>query len=511
MEPIDWLSTVLFLAIGLCWFALARHIASSARPQSPPPPLLAMKPVTKANKAVTPFLDAGEVEAAAAALPRHMELNQYLDAGVIILRLQRTAASGSEHNLQAQSREVLMRLAPPPVAKRVLERYGEATTALRMIREEHTWRRMTSTSANGARQTYMRREAGLLWIKTSARMPVPMEHALAVCSLADLYKTWYPCCVASEVLATVSATEVIFRLENHYVPMPWLTIRDDVLVHTYLVDCGREAGGLLACGSSPLQSSWPGVSFPAELSGRYSGRTHLHALQFFCEPRHLDASGGALDGAPSCDVTLQLAVRDPCVPDWLLSFVFSKTLALLFAALGDAAARIAAEPAASAHAQAILSHPELFERVLPAMMATWGEGTPPPEATPAEAAAGTSRVPPPDQSTPNGEQRRQAWMSQLAATKGAGGGVVYPDCPVPMTPPLLLSDELLLRERARRAAAKRPLDECLVTCVAAQHSPAMAAPAPPYLLSDELLLRERARRAAAQPPAPLANCIPSRA
>ena len=125
--------------------------------------------------------------------------------------------------------------------------------------------------------------------------------------------------MASEVVTDVSDSELLFRFENHYVPMPWLTLRDDVLVHTYLVDCSAELGGLLACGASPEPADWPHTPLPPKLEGRYTGRTHLHALQFYCEPRRRPGSGGG--GGDGCSVTLQMAVKDRGLPAWLLDFV----------------------------------------------------------------------------------------------------------------------------------------------------------------------------------------------
>ena len=52
--------------------------------------------------------------------------------------------------------------------------------------------------------------------------------------------------------------------------------------------------GLLACGASPEPADWPRTSLPPKLQGRYTGRTHLYALQFYCEPR--TATGGGLAG-----------------------------------------------------------------------------------------------------------------------------------------------------------------------------------------------------------------------
>jgi hypothetical protein len=202
-------------------------------------------------------------------------------------------------------------------------------------------------------------------------MRVRLDHALAVLREADLYKAWYPCCAVSEVLADVSDLEVLFRFENHYHPLPWLTIRDDVLVHTYLVDCSREHGGLLACGASPEPADWPRTPLPPKLQGRYTGRTHLYALQFYCEPR--TATGGGLAGGgggegDDCSLTLQIGIKDTGLPAWLLDFILGATLARLFADLAKAAHAIAARPQSNLHWRAMGARPKLYTQCLPELI-----------------------------------------------------------------------------------------------------------------------------------------------
>jgi hypothetical protein len=216
------------------------------------------------------------------------------------------------------------------------------------------------------------REKGVLWVKAvQPHMRVRLDHALAVLREADLYKAWYPCCAVSEVLADVSDLEVLFRFENHYHPLPWLTIRDDVLVHTYLVDCSREHGGLLACGASPEPADWPRTPLPPKLQGRYTGRTHLYALQFYCEPR--TATGGGLAGGgggegDDCSLTLQIGIKDTGLPAWLLDFILGATLARLFADLAKAAHAIAARPQSNLHWRAMGARPKLYTQCLPELI-----------------------------------------------------------------------------------------------------------------------------------------------
>ena len=88
-------------------------------------------------------------------------------------------------------------------------------------------------------------------------------------------------------------------------------------------------------------------------------RTVMTALQFFCAP----------DGPEGCSVTLQMAIKDPGAPEWLMSFIFSKVLSRLFGALGEAARAISASPHTSPHAKAIKAKPRLYEQLLPAKIA----------------------------------------------------------------------------------------------------------------------------------------------
>ena len=107
------------------------------------------------------------------------------------------------------------------------------------------------------------------------------------------------------MLADVSDTEFLFRLENKYSIGPLITVREDVLIHTYMVDCTAEYGGLLACGGSPRQAAWASLRFPPLPRGRYAFRTDSGAAAIEHTPAAIpprpspgrDAPPGA-DGTP---------------------------------------------------------------------------------------------------------------------------------------------------------------------------------------------------------------------
>jgi len=335
------------VVVGLLLAALVSAFLAARKPISTGSS--SPKATTSASaKAVEPYRKVTELEAASASLEKLLEDDQWVIAGKIVLRLQRTASASGALAVAAEAA-----LARVHNADGIVHRYHEAAAALAMIAQDAGWKPMTS-AADGTR-TYIRREDGLIWTKTVARMPVPMVHALCVCREAELYKTWYPCCVDSSILVNVGETEMVFRIEDRY-EMPLLTVCEDVIVHTFLVDCAEETGGLLACGHSPRQSAWPNTPFPPKPAGRYSVRTLMTALQFFCEP----------DGPTACSVTLQMAIKDPGAPEWLMSFIFSKVLSRLFGALGEAAQAISASPHTSPHAKAIRAKPRLYADLLPA-------------------------------------------------------------------------------------------------------------------------------------------------
>jgi len=368
---VAWPALLCFVVLFISWAFLARRLSPRRRSYLPPDgdDDDGVQPACDPVEASKPFEQAHELDEAAAALPQQLAQHQYLAAGATVQRLRATASS-SQAPLAQSAAAALAGLKPPHTAVTVLRRHREATAAISMIRKNDAWSQLTTT-ADGTK-TFIRREKGVLWVKAvQPHMRVRLDHALAVLREADLYKAWYPCCAVSEVLADVSDLEVLFRFENHYHPLPWLTIRDDVLVHTYLVDCSREHGGLLACGASPEPADWPRTPLPPKLQGRYTGRTHLYALQFYCEPR--TATGGGLAGGgggegDDCSLTLQIGIKDTGLPSWLLDFILGATLARLFADLAKAAHAIAARPQSNLHWRAMGARPKLYTQCLPELI-----------------------------------------------------------------------------------------------------------------------------------------------
>ena len=339
-SPSAWLMLFCVLCARLLWLRRQKPLPGATRSAS-------------SSEQLAPFERIGEVDQAMQGLQCHVDEDRWIHAGTTVGRLRATTAAPTQ-SLARAAQNALSRI---DNADLLMKRYIEATTALSMIvGEDPAWILMTS-AADGT-QTFMRREEGLLWTKVRARMAVPMAHTLAVCREAELYKSWYPMCISSGILKNINETEMIFRIENCYA-MPLVTVREDFIVHTYLVDCAQEHSGLLACGQSPREAAWPDTPFPPRPEGRYAIRTHVDALQFFCEP----------DGDEACNVTLQMAIKDPGAPEWLLRFIFSKVLARLFSALAESAAAIHMRPQSSPHTKAMASKPRLYQQVLPKMIA----------------------------------------------------------------------------------------------------------------------------------------------
>ena len=371
---VDWPALLCFVVLFISWAFLARRLSPRSRSNLPDGDHDdGVQPACDPVEASKPFEQAHELDEAAAELPQLLAQQRYLAAGATVHRLRATASS-SQAPLARSAAAALAGLKPPHTAETVLRRHREATAAISMIRKNDAWSQLTTT-ADGTK-TFIRREKGVLWVKAvQPHMRVRLDHALAVLREADLYTAWYPCCAISEVLADVSDLEVLFRFENHYHPLPWLTIRDDVLVHTYLVDCSREHGGLLACGASPEPADWPRTPLPPRLQGRYTGRTHLYALQFYCEPRTATdgglAGGGGGEG-DDCSLTLQIGIKDTGLPAWLLDFILGATLARLFADLAKAARAIAARPQSNLHWRAMGARPKLYVQCLPELIRACG-------------------------------------------------------------------------------------------------------------------------------------------
>lgn len=281
-------------------------------------------------------LQKGQLDAAVAALGALASDYRYLEAGELLVgidrRLGQKAGGRGEKAAAAKLREL-------DCAETVRQRASACRDALRGLRDrsEAGWT-VVSAGAGGAR--VMRREAlGLLTMRMEATLedvrPADVVHLWRT---ASLYQHWFPLAARGSTVADLHAAEKVVHLELRH-----LFGLADIVASCWCCDNLRE-GQLLLCMRSVRQADLPAIHLPPHPRRAYPGKALAVrvpvCIDILIEPI----------AASALRFSLQLRQEVPAgTPGWLTKWLCARGMTHLLQQMGRVARAMSAGDASSEH------------------------------------------------------------------------------------------------------------------------------------------------------------------
>ena len=244
----------------------------------------------------------------------HLLDEQILEAGELLMRVQKTIRQHPNATEAADAKQVLQK----PLLGRLseaelLRRYAECTQAVRDLAVSEGWVRVleTETSVTSTRKL----ADGTAWLQSTNRVHAGLSELLATWKEGDLFVHWLPDCIDSKVLVQITPVESLCW---------WRTrtkagLELDASMHCYPCDAFPRHGFALMIGRPAPPEQWPAISWP-EL-GRWRMRAPALAMSIKIEQVGREVQ--------SCFVLGPMAAGLLRVPNFIVQWVLKNSLSLI--------------------------------------------------------------------------------------------------------------------------------------------------------------------------------------